>query len=268
MAYCKICNSYDCTKHQFIVGKVQELKEFSGSSPPEIFIGEWDYPNVYAGILSPQEFGETKILSSPELWHEKRLSIPEILSNRQKLIYGRAKTDIYESKNKYLSSVQEVAMTHKSITTEFKLKRPIVNHQENDKKVPLISKAGEVDSVRLEENAPVKPKVDYLVSDSNIKSKDAIIELDNSNIDTSTIIKILSAGLLGLKSRRKLVPTKWSITAVDDSLSKERLKKIRSYQEISEIMLFNSEYLGNHYEFLLLPGRYSFEVIEISHTNQ
>ena len=38
--------------------------------------------------------------------------------------------------------------------------------------------------------------------------------------------------------------------------------------EISQIELFNAEYLGNHYEFLLLPDKFSFEVIEISTKSQ
>jgi len=70
-----------------------------------------------------------------------------------------------------------------------------------------------------------------------------------------------------LRSNRKLVPTRWSITAIDDSLAKEKLKKIRLYPEIKDIEVFNSEYLGNHYEFLLLPEKWSFEVIEISIKN-
>jgi hypothetical protein len=40
------------------------------------------------------------------------------------------------------------------------------------------------------------------------------------------------------------------------------LKKIRYYPGVSEIRLFHSEYNGNHYEILILPGNFSFEVIE------
>jgi hypothetical protein len=76
------------------------------------------------------------------------------------------------------------------------------------------------------------------------------------------IIKLLSAGMLGIKTQRTFVPTRWSITAVDDSVSKELLKKIKQYPEISEIKVFNSDYIGNHYEFILLPDKFSFEVIE------
>jgi len=91
----------------------------------------------------------------------------------------------------------------------------------------------------------------------------SIIELYSSGkIKTSNIIKILSAGLLGLKKNRKLVPTRWSVTATDDTLSKFLLNKIRYYPEISEIHLFHGYYVGNHYEILFLPEHFSFEVIE------
>jgi len=83
-----------------------------------------------------------------------------------------------------------------------------------------------------------------------------------TGIPVSDVIKILSAGLLGMKTQRKLVPTRWSITAVDDGLSKDLLKRIRYYPEIGEIMLFHAYYVGNHYEILLLPDKFSFEVIE------
>ena len=63
------------------------------------------------------------------------------------------------------------------------------------------------------------------------------------------------------------MPTRWAITAVDNTLSKEKLKKIKLHQEISNILLFTAEYIGNHYEFLLLPDKFSFEVIEINQSN-
>ncbi|MDP3027168.1 MAG: hypothetical protein Q8N63_05645, partial [Nanoarchaeota archaeon] len=115
----------------------------------------------------------------------------------------------------------------------------------------------------LQENPKVKRKVDYIVSDTDNKAANSIIELHKNNItETSNIIKILSAGLLGLKNNRRLVPTRWSVTCVDDTISKYLLKKIRYYSEINEILLFNGDYVGNHYEFLLLPDKFSFEVIE------
>ena len=266
--YCKICGESNCKNHSFFLGKRISIKEFSGSTPPEIFVGKWNYPNVYTGILSPQESGDTQILSSPELWHNNKLPISEILKFRNKLIYGRKQNSInhpsQNQNNKFLSAMQEIAMTHKSISTEFKLKKPIIKNLEKESRVPLISNAADVEKVRLQENPIIKPKINYLVNDDSAKSKTTILELDRAGIETSSIIKILSAGLLGLKSNRKLVPTRWSISCVDSILSEAKIEKIKEFPQISGYAVFHGEYVGNHYEILLIPGFWSFEVIERS----
>src|SRR3989344_4385452 len=226
MSNCKICGEENCKKHSFFIGKTRQVQEFSGSSPPEIFIGRWNYPNVYTGILSPEKYGDTAEMSSPELWHKNNFSIQEILRNRSQLIYGRTKSQIKKPSSNFLSIMQEVAMTEKPIATEFKLKKPITKNEENDSHVPLISNAADIAHVRLQENPSIKQKIEYLVNDTDVTATTAFQELDRSNIQTSSIIKLLSAGLLGLRSNRKLVPTRWSITAVDYSLSKEKLKRI------------------------------------------
>jgi hypothetical protein len=264
-----VCGKINCNIHEFGLGNIRRISSFSGSSPPEIFVGRHNYPYVNIGILSPQEKGNTKLYSSQELWHEKRLSIPQILDLRTKLIYGRTKGDVKKplQKTQFLSTMQEIAMTSKSISTEFKLEKPIQAHDESESYIPIIKKAAQVKSVRLEENPQIERKIDYLVNDTDAKSKTSILELEKAKTPVSTIIKILSAGLLGLKTERKLVPTRWSITAVDDMISKEKLKKIKFHKEISNFELFTADYLGNHYEFLLLPDKFSFEVIEINSQN-
>lgn len=261
---CKYCGESDCKKHSFFVGQTKKVTEFSGSSPPEIFVGRWNYPNVYTGILSPTEYGNTEIMSSPELWHKNQLAIDNIIQHRNKLIYARTQSNIKKLEPKFKSVFNEIAMTHKSVATEFKLKKAVNPERHPDSRVPLISKAAPIESVSLQENTKIQKKVDYLVNDTDVKSAIAIQELHKSNIQTSNIIKLLSAGLLGVKKNRKLVPTRWAITATDDTLSKNKLEKIKFFQEISEYLVFNAEYLGNHYEFLLIPEPYSFEVIEIS----
>lgn len=264
MSYCKICEEENCKKHSFFLGKTLKVKEFSGSSPPEIFVGKWNYPNVYTGILSPQEYGNTELLSSAELWHQKKLPIPTILNLRNQLIYARTQSNIKKLDTSFHQVMKEVAMTDKSISAEYKLQRPISKNPEQDNRVPLISHAAQIEQVKLQENPVIKPKVDYLVNDTDVKSTIAMQELYKSGTSNSTIVKLLSAGLLGLRNNRKLVPTRWSITAVDDSLSKEKLKKIRFNPEIQTIEVFSAEYLGNNYNFLILPDKWSFEVIEIA----
>ena len=269
--YCPVCQQENCKKHSLSLGKTIKISEFSGSSPPEVFVGRYNYPNVNIGILSPTSYGNTEILSSHELWHKNKLQIPTILKFRNQLIYGRTKGNIKKpfpsKKDKVLPALQEIALTHKSVSTSFKLKKPISPNKERDSKVPLISNAAQAQSVKLNENTKVKPKVDYLVNDTEVKSKPAILELDKAGIQSSSIMKILSAGLLGLKKNRILVPTRWSITAVDDTLSKEKLKQIKLFPQISEFQVFHASYLGNNYHFLLLPDSWEFEVMEIAMRN-
>jgi len=258
-----------CGKPCRIYSKIKDFtpkknKHFSGNSPPEIFVGRYNYPNVQAGILSPEIYGDTSELSMPEIWYEKNFQIPKILTNRSKLIYGNFQTSIKKPKtqNKFTKLMQEISMAHKPVSTEFFLKKIPRMLLEINKYSAAIGNPAPLEHARLQENPKINPKVNYLTSDTDCKSVIAVKELHKSKIQTSYIIKILSAGLLGTKTRRRLVPTRWAITATDDTISKELLKKIRFYPEINEILLFNGNYVGNYYEILLLPDKFSFEVIE------
>jgi len=210
--------------------------EFSGSSPPEIFVGRFNYPQVNVGILSPTHFGDTSEMSMPEKWFENKMSINDIVRKRSSLIYSRFKSPIkFNKTNRNLSTMQEIAMAKKPTAMEFKLdKKPSIKSH-LDKVMPIIGNPAQLKSAIFQENVLVQKKVDYLVNDSDAKSAIAINELHKSKISVSNIIKILSAGLLGRKKRRKLVPTRWAVTAVDNNVSSNLLKEIRHYSTIGDL---------------------------------
>ena len=243
---------------------------FSGSSPPEIFVGRHGYPNVYTGILAPIERGDTEKFSSPEDWFKKQASIKEIMDYRKKLIYPRFKSKIKDVRtgNSLLTALNQISLSNKSVSAEFTLRKPAKFSPINESSVPFIGNPAPLKKIRLEENPKILPVVDYITGDNKLKASDGIKELYNKKVEISGIIKILSAGLLGLKTQRKLVPSRWAITATDDTISKEMLKSIRYFPEINDIKILHSEYLGNHYEIILLPGKFEFEVIEISMKNK
>lgn len=236
--------------------------EFSGSSPPEIFVGRYNYPKVFTGILAPAEFGETSHFSMPEEWYAEKADIIKILSYRSRLVYSRFQSDIKKGKGKLLGVMQEVSLASKPAMLEFKLKKKPQLRMQLDMHMPLIGNPAPLVSARLIQNPIVAKKVDYLTSDTDVKAGKAMQELYEAKIPTSSIIKILSAGMLGLKIQRKLVPTRWAVTAIDSTISKQLIEKIKFYPTISEFLLFRSDYLGNYYEILFLPGEFSFEVIE------
>jgi len=245
---------------------------FVGNTLPEIFIGRHNYPNINAGILSSNFLSkDIEDFSMPEVWFKKKFSIDQILSKRTKLVYGRFKTQISKirsinkeiyPKNYLLKLIQEISISYKPVSIEFFLKKPPAYKFYTDKNLPLIGNPAPLEFARVEENLKVTPKIDNLINDKDCKANDSIKELYYSGIKVSNISRILSVGLLGLKTQRKLVPTRWSITAVDDLISKDLLKKIRFYKEINDILVFSGESWGNHYEILLLPEKFSFEVIE------
>lgn len=239
-------------------------QEFSGASPPEVFVGRYGYPRVFTGILSPNEFKDTEQMSYPESWIKNNTQILDILEFRGKLIYSRFKTRIKgKRENQKLNEIMQLtAMASKPLSMHFKLKKKPSQRVNFDIFYPIIGNPAPLIKAETEENAKVEKKVDYLINDIDVKSVVAMQELYKARIRISNIIKILSAGLLGIKKDRKLVPTRWAITATDDTLSKNLLKRVKLFPIINDFLVFHETYLGNHYEILMLPENFSFEVIE------
>ena len=65
-----------------------------------------------------------------------------------------------------------------------------------------------------------------------------------------------------MKAQRKLVPSRWSTTAVDDILSSKLLHEVKQFEPIDTYELYEGYYIGNKYVFILLPSVWSFEVLE------
>jgi hypothetical protein len=242
---------------------IEATKDFTGTSPPSVFVGSYEYPKVFIGVLSPPvQQPSTAILDSPEQWFKNRTTIEQILSLRGELIYSRFKSDVNSSKGRLIDVVQDVAMAKKSTDVEVNLKKnPRFVFNYSTYTTPVGSPATML-SARITENPKVERKVDYLVSDADIRAENAVVALFRSGIPVSRIEKIFSSGLLGVQMQRKFVPTRWGITAVDDIIGKYLRERVKQHPEIDEIRLFHSEYIGNHYEVLLMPGAYQFELVE------
>ena len=241
---------------------------FSGKSSPELFVGRIGYPYINSGILAPAENDNISNFATAEEWSANNFSIANVLRLRGQLIYGRAKTNIKavssqpSANTRLLQTTQELALSSKPVSIEiFLKKKPTIEFTSDAVFRPMTNPAPILKAI-LEENPQVPKKVDYLTTDSDVKATTALQELYNSNIKVDHLQKLLSIGLLGQKTKRKMVPTRWSITATDDTISKQQLEKIRTFQEINQIQLFSGNFVGNYIEALFLPGKFSFEAIE------
>ncbi|MFX0019727.1 MAG: hypothetical protein ACFFBT_16290 [Promethearchaeota archaeon] len=254
--------------------------EIFGASPPGVFIGHFNYPNVYIGPLVPfQEFdlklniSDNYILDAPELWFGKEMV--DIIRYRSSLVRNNFKTNVRVGRTgrkntppikiqKLLDASQELAMAARPVDTETKLGK--MNFRMlMDNHAPPIGPTGMTEKIEIAENVKVHPKVDYCVADTDLKATNAISEYlyFNGHVPESTIRRVFSAGLLGQKSSRRLVPTRWSITAVDDIISKALIKEIKKYPEIDDFRIFEATYLDNHFKILLFPGKFMYEMNEV-----
>jgi hypothetical protein len=99
-----------------------------------------------------------------------------------------------------------------------------------------------------------------VASDTDLPAAEACITLHRSGIDVYRIFPLFTAGLLGRK--RKIVPTRWAITAVDDSVSSAQKKVISRLPPVQEIQLHYSALFGNRIAVILIPGDWRYEMIE------
>ncbi|MDE1816832.1 MAG: hypothetical protein KGI11_09790, partial [Thaumarchaeota archaeon] len=118
---------------------------------------------------------------------------------------------------------------------------------------------GEIKSAKFSNSSSDK-NIQKLFYDKDILAQDAVLELYNRGIEVSKIQKCFSIGMFG--KNRKLVPTRWSITATDDMISKSMVEQIASFSEIDSCRLFTYEHLGNLYAVILFPSRWMFEMQE------
>ena len=136
-------------------------------------------------------------------------------------------------------------MATKSVDMEMELKRRATIRLDFDKVNMPMGPRAQLKKVKLTENPKIPTKIDKVVSDIDLKSVSAINTLYNKNVNEHSISKLLSIGMFGLKKDRKLVPTRWSITATDDLIGKDLLEKIRYYPKLEENKVFFGNYFGN-----------------------
>ncbi len=264
----------------FEFDKTMRDVEVFGASPPGFFVGRFNYPKVYIGPLVPyQDFkldlviNDNYILDAPELWFGKQMA--EIVKYRSCLIRNNFITNVRigrtSRKNtpplkiqKLLDTSQELAMAARPVDTETKLEKMNLRMM-MDNHAPPIGPTGITEKITITENVKIHPKVDYCVSDTDLKATDAISEYlyFKGHVPQSTIKRVFSAGLIGQKKNRRLVPTRWSITAVDDIISKALIKEIKKFPEINDYRIFESSYLDNHFRILLFPGKFTYEMNEV-----
>lgn len=221
---------------------------YQGSSP-SVFIGSFKYPDVRGGPLLIND------TDNPPDWIRDNLGMEEIVGIRARTIRGNS------SIPRLADGLQEIALSSVPIDVDVTFEKPVEFSLNFDGTVAPVGFLGALKKMDLVGNAKVGRTVDRITSDTDIVATDAVISLNGDGVDVYQIAQLMTAGLLG--KRRKFVPTRWAITAVDDTLSNGLKKEIARFPPLEEILVFSSGIYGNRIVTILLPGDWKFEMIEV-----
>ena len=261
-----LCGKLRCP----IVAKAQSLARSSllikspriqGSTPPGVFVGRIGYPKVYIGPMMPPYRGDTEILDTPKLWVGK--GIQEIIDYRFALIRGKVRASVHSARagGRIIDVLQELAMGKKPTDAEALLtrvpRRVITLSEESQPFGPSAPlKSFEVSDVDVDR------RIERVFYDRDLKAAEAVVGLYDDNVLVTRIQRAFSMGMFGFAERRKLVPTRWSITAVDSILSAQLIGRIKQHDTIDEYRVYPFTHFDNKFVIIMMPERWGFEWVE------
>lgn len=250
-----------CARNNALFRAKPKFKEEFMSDAVSPFVGRYGYPNVNVGILAPPEPKEDAWLyDKPSYWAAENYQIPKIVDFRSSLLNSRSNLNI-KKRTKLLELSQDIAMASNPVDTEIKLKQKPQFRLTTDSHMAPTGPNAALDKASITENPKIHTKVYKTFDDSDLKAYDALNYLYKNNFDESFLTRIFSVGVLGIKPNRKLVPTRFSITAVDSTLGNQLIPQIK-YHKQGNYTAFFGGYLGNYYLILMFPEIYSYELFE------
>lgn len=247
--------------NEFLIRKISSFlpkiksKELNAYSPPEVFVGRIGYPKVLVGPMVSEIQNPEELLYT-ENWYGKKLE--EIIKLRLQAIRGKSLVKINDIENKNVIKLQEGLLSKKYVSTEVKFKNLPSGFKFSFDYQPYGP------SAYIEEFKVYPEKTDFKIEkvyyDKDWKAVEAVCWLYTNGVSISKIQQAFSIGMVGIK--RKLVPTRWSITAVDDIIGKFFLEKVKEFEEIDEYRVYYNEYLNNRWIIFMFPSYWQYESIE------
>jgi hypothetical protein len=228
--------------------EVKPSASYQGSAP-SVFVGSFGYPDVQSGPLLIDDSDH------PPDWLARNLGIEDIVGIRARTIRGRSPA------RQFTGDLQEIALSSKPLDVDVAFSRPISFAMTFDGTVAPVGFSGEVHRLDVVGSASVQRIVDRVTSDTDLDASEACVELSLGGSDVYGIAKLMTSGLLG--RHRRFVPTRWAITAVDDTLSVALKKEVAHFPPLEEYRVFTGKIFGNRIVCILAPGDWRYEMIEV-----
>lgn len=237
-----------------------------GASPPSVFIGRMGYPSVSIGPLIPPFHGDTSLMDTPERWGN--LGIDDIIDFRSNLVRGMHRVNIrdVENTNRLVVRTRELALAHSPPEAVAEFERKPFGKLTVDDDVQPFGPSAPIKRFDVA-NFRFDTRLEKAFYDTDMKARDAVVSLYKDGALLSQIQRAFSVGAFGAGKRRKFVPTRWSITAVDSNLGLHMLESTKNFPTIDEFRVYETTNLDNRWAIVMMPTSWRYELIEAWYPN-
>ncbi|HEX2066656.1 MAG TPA: hypothetical protein VHI93_07580, partial [Candidatus Thermoplasmatota archaeon] len=204
-----------------------------------------------------------RLLDAPREW--MGLTIPDVVGLRSSLVRTthKVRVDSAARPDRILSLSQELAVAARPVDAEVRLAREVrfgapAVAEFTAPHGPTVG----VERATLAQNVRVERPVERATSDTDLRAGEALWDMYRAGTDLYQLERILSAGMVGLERKRRLVPTRWSITATDDQVGKALIRRVLDLPTVDKPLLHFGERFGNRFFVLLLPRVWGFGLTE------
>ena len=228
--------------------RLRPAREYAGTSPA-VFLCSRGYPAVRGGPLLVDDS------DLPPDWITRGLTLEQIVGIRAGTIRGMAPAGRQEE------ALREIALSSRPLGVEVAFDRVPRFDLAFDGTVAPVGLTGEIRRLEVLGNPVVERPVEKATSDTDLGAGDACTLLHRDGVDVYRIAHLFTAGLLG--RRRRMVPTRWAITAVDDSVFRGLRRFLLTAPPRETAALHEATLFGNRILVLLAPGPWRFEMVEV-----
>jgi len=243
-----------------------ERFDLEGASPPGVFVGRFGYPKVYVGPLVPPVHGDTEILDTPEAWLGR--SMEDIVGFRSQLVRGMHRTHIMdiETGGRIVDLTRELALSTAATEVEVGFTRKPHGRVVLDDNVQPFGPSAPLRRLDLG-SLRIDGRLDRATSDTDLLARDAVLGLYGDGVAVSKLQRAFSVGAFGVAKNRKFVPTRWSITAVDDTIGKDLRETVKQFPLVNEIRVHEAIGFDDRFLVIQVPRPWRYELIEAWYPN-
>ena len=238
--------------------------EVEGDTPPSVVVGEKGYPRVplLYGIPPGLHGEEARLHDDPQGWAARRVRLREIIRLRSSMLAGIIRAEASRPERLYEAEISLAAVSEKPVDTEAVLASKPVPRLRFDGLLAPQGPSAPAARLRVASNPTPPRPLEKRIWDDALSTR-LIVEAYRDGVSVYKLIPALSLGLLGRARSRRLVPTRWAITAVDQIISNHLLHAVRSRDTIGSYEVYHGGYLGNYFTVILMPGQYKAEMLEV-----